>query len=987
MFFEELADIIEKYKSNNDIFHDLMPHKVREILLVSTLYDAFILETEGQLSEQVYGEYYQLNLQSAPRITAAYSIQGAMKKLQRKRFDLVILMVGLNFEAPLQLSTQIKDSFPKLPVVMLFNNNSNLQLFTEKELNAAHIDRSFVWNGDSSVFLAMIKCVEDRKNCTRDTNLGLVRVILLVEDSVRYYSRYLPLLYSEILKLTQALIVEEGVDEMDKMLRMRARPKILLARNYEEAKQLYLKYEEYLLAVISDFSFPKNGEVDDEAGPKLAQFIHNRNAHIPIKLQSAESSNATVAQNLGVSFLDKNSETLISELRTFMRQDLGFGPFYFRETDESIVDTANSLTTLQEKLQHIPDEILARHAKRDDFSTWLMARGEIQFAKILKSIDFNNFSSIEKLRHFITHILDNAKQDRVIGRVINFDENRFNTTLYISRFSMGSLGGKGRGLSFINYLLERAKFTQHIKDIEILLPTTAVIGTEEFDLFMEDNSLIEFIQNEKDFKTIKKHFLSISLSEKLLIKLKKFISKAEKPLAVRSSGLFEDMLMQPFAGIYDTFLLPNNHPDSEVRLKQLSDAIKLIYASIFSPKSHAYFNAVNYKIEEEKMAIILQEVVGTQKENLFYPHISGVAASRNYYPIANLKPEDGVSVIALGLGTYVVDGEKAFRFSPLHPKVDIVSPQQQIGASQNYFYALDLENMTPNLIEGEEFCYKKIPIATAEKQGMMHHLASVYDLQDERMRTSLRYKGPRILNFANILKYNYFPLSEALNFILETGSRAMGNEVEIEFAVDMTHSDKKKTKLYILQLKPLIQSEGSVTISEEELSDKNVVLYSTKSIGNGIRESLSDIIFVNPDSFDKSKTEDIAKEVAELNEHLKTHNRHYVLIGPGRWGTRDPWLGIPVSFDHISHANIIVEAAIGDFKIDSSLGSHFFHNITSMNIGYMTVPGGSDASFVDWKWLENQTITKKLRYTTHIHLSQPLYAKLDGENSVGYIKK
>ncbi|MCK5807754.1 pyruvate, phosphate dikinase [bacterium] len=984
MYFEELTDIIDKYRSNTDIFHDLMPHKMREILLVSTLYDAFILEREGQLSEQIYGEYYQLNLQSAPRIISTYSVQGALKKLKQKRFDLVILMVGLDFDTPLLLSSKIKDIFPKLPVVMLFNNNSNLQLFNEKELLTTHIDRSFVWNGDSSVFLAMIKCVEDRKNSTKDTKLGQVRVILLVEDNIKYYSRYLPLLYSEILKLTQALIAEEELEEMNKMLRMRARPKVLLASNYEEAKKLYLKYEDYLLAVISDFSFPKKGVEDKNAGPKLVKYIRHRNKHIPIKLQSAESTNALVAEKMGISFLDKNSETLIAELRTFIRSDLGFGPFYFRCADNSIVDTADTLVALKQKLLDIPDEILERHAKKDDFSTWLMARGEIQFAKMLKKITFDHFSSTKKMRQFIIRVLNNAKQDRIIGRVVNFNEEMFNSDRYITRFSNGSLGGKGRGLSFINHLLERAKFTQHIRNIEILLPTTAIIGTNEFDSFIDRHNLSIFIQKERDLQTIKAHFLSLSLSEALLTKLKKFIGKAKKPIAVRSSGLFEDMLMQPFAGIYDTFLLPNNHPDADVRLKQLSDAIKLIYASIFSPKAHAYFHAVHYKIEEEKMAVILQEVVGVQNENLFYPHISGVAASRNHYPIENLKPEDGVAVVALGLGTYVVDGEKAFRFSPKYPKIDIVSPEQQIGASQNHFYALDLENSTPDLIAGEEVCYKKENLPTAEKAGMLLHLASVYDYQDQRMKTSLSYKGARILNFANILKYNQFPLAEALEFILDTGSRAMGSEVEIEFAVDMS---QKRARLYLLQLKPLIHSEGNITIIPDEVEKDELLLCSKKSMGNGIRDHITDIIFINPNSFDKSKTAKMALEVGELNKSLVEEDKRYILIGPGRWGTRDPWLGIPVSFDQISHANIIVEAAIGDFKIDSSLGSHFFHNITSMNIGYMTVPGNSDASFVDWEWLSQQKVVKKLQYTTHIQLDKPVFAKLDGKNSIGYIKK
>lgn len=987
MYFKELTDVFDKYRSDKDIFHDLMQLKAREILLVATLFDSFILERDGQLSEQLYGEYYQLNLSNAPRITSATSPENAIEKLNQRPFDMVILMAGIDVKTPVALGKQIRKMKPDIPIILLANNNSILPYFDPASKKLAHINRIFVWNGYSKIFLAITKYVEDFLNVDRDTSLGMVRVILLIEDSVRYYSRYLPLLYSEIMKQTQRLIADENLDEMNKVLRMRARPKVLLASSYEEAEELFNKHRKYLLTVISDVRFQKDGVSDPEAGLKFTKFVKEKMPDLPLLIQSSEIENMEKAVALGASYIDKNSDSLALDIRNFLLEKLGFGEFIFKYPSGDIIAATNNMEDFEKMLKTIPQESLLYHANRNDFSAWLMARGEVLFARILRSAQMCDFEEAEQMREFIIDIFENVKHLKTRGRVINFDESVFGKSSYITRFANGSLGGKGRGITFINNLIEHIAFSKHIPEINIRIPTTTVIGIDEFDFVIDNNNLRGIIYNrESDYDQIKTLFLGSRLSDGLQDKLKRFIALVDCPLAVRSSGLFEDMLMQPFAGIYSTYLLPNNHPDLETRLKQLSDAIKLVFASIFSPKARAYFDAVNYKIEEEKMAVIIQEVVGNRYGDVYYPHISGTAQSYNYYPVAYLKPEDGLAVAALGLGSYVVDGEQAFRFSPMYPRLDIISGENLVKNSQKYFYALDMSKNDVNLFDGEDACYVKLDISEAEKQGALNHLASVYDFQNNTLKTGLSQKGPRVINFADILKYDHFPLAKTIEAMLEIGEKSMSNPVEIEYAVDMNKKKNGKITFYLLQMKPLIQNADEININTDEIVREDLMLLTSKGMGNG-KDTICDVIFIDPAKFDKSETERMVEEISRLNESMKKLNKKYILIGPGRWGTRDRWLGIPVGFNQISQARVIVEVGLEDFQIDSSLGSHFFHNITSMNIGYFTVPFRSNTDFIDWGWLKSLPAVETTNYFVHVRLPQPLTIIMDGKKGISLIKK
>ncbi len=986
MNFKEITELFDTYRSDKGVFHDLMQFRVREVLLVATLYDSFILERDGQLSEQIFGEYYQLNLSTAPRITSAYTAESALEKLTERSFDLIILMVGLDVKGPVQLSAQIAQKAPHTPLVLLFNNSANLHLLPGAD-SLTHIDRVFVWNGYSKIFLAITKYIEDKRNADIDTRLGLVRVILLIEDSIRYYSRYLPFLYAEIMHQTRRLIADETQEEFNKILRMRGRPKVLLACSYEEAEQLFERYRLNMLAVVTDVRYCRNGSIDAEAGFNFTRWARSRLPDLPVLIQSSEPENRTKAYEMGADFIDKESESLSFDIQHFFNDYLGFGSFIFRDPSGRELAAASNMDEFEKLLRLMPAESVMYHGSRNHFSAWLMARGEVLFARIVKTVKGEDFESPEHVRRFLIDIFDTVRESKTRGRIIQFDERTLGHASCIMRFADGSIGGKGRGLSFINNLLESVDFKKELPEIAVSMPVTAMIGIDEFDRFIDNPLFRETIYRNDSYEQVRQAFLRTPLSAEVSSKLRRFAELNTRPLAVRSSGLFEDMLLQPFAGIYSTYLIPNSDPDPLVRFRELEKAVKLVYASIFSEKSRAYFEAVHFKIEEERMAVVIQEVVGTTYGNYHYPHISGTAQSYNYYPVAYLKPEDGISVIAAGLGSYVVDGGEAFRFSPRYPRLDIVSPENQMKSSQTWLYALDLSRPVVNLLEGEESCFTRLDIATAEQHGTLTHLASTWDSENNRIEPGISRKGPRILNFANILKYNQIPLAKTIDTLLEIGQKSMGVPVEIEFAVDMTPTRQHAATFHILQLRPLIQSAETVTIRPEAVDRSSLLLYTTKGMGNGIEDNVRDIIFVHPDLFDNGKTETIAAEVEELNRQLRHLKRRYILIGPGRWGTRDRWLGVPVAFNHISEARVIVEVGLENYRIDASLGSHFFHNITSMNIGYFTVPYGSKDDFIDWNWLLSHTPQHQTAHCVHVSCQTPLLIEMDGRQSLSLIRK
>ncbi len=980
-----LYHFLQKQNAERDIYHDLMPFKVKEILLIATLYDAFSIEREGRFVDEIFGEFHQLNLITLPRITGVSTEEEVREQLSKKHFDLVIIIANVDKTKPKIFSKIIKQINPLLPIYFLLNNNKDIRYYGENLENHL-IDKTFVWNGDSSIFLAMIKHLEDNMNVENDTATGIIKVILLVEDNEKYYSRYLPILYRVIIEQTHRLITDIKSDELYKVLRLRARPRIILASNYEEAVKIAQKYEPHLLALITDVEFLRNGIMDKGAGFELTKLLRSKNKNLPVIIQSSNKKNKQQAENLKATFIDKNSQNLLQEIKFFLRNYLGFGKFIFRTNTENEIGVATNLDEFLKLIETVPVESLRYHGNRNHFSLWLMAQGEIKIAKIIQPIMVSDFSSDIAFRDYLLYTLNNYRNESKKGRLVKFCEANSIDEHNVVSLASGNLGGKGRGLVFINTLLYNIDFRKLVKGIKIRMPITAIIGTDEFDLFLEKNKFSELIYIKENINIdIPKLFLTGKLSDVLKKRLRFFIKNITKPIAVRSSSLFEDSLLHPFAGVFETFLLPNNAENIDVRLKQLCDAIKLVYASIFSKVSRDYIEAVNYKIDEEKMAVVLQEVVGNKHDGYFYPHISGVAQSYNFYPVSYMKPEEGFAVAALGLGQYVVDGKKTFRFSPVYPKLNMVSTDEMIKNSQKEFYAVDLKKKKINLLEGETAGLAILPINIAEAHGTLKHLASVYNPQNDTLESDLSKGGPKIINFANILKYNYIPLAKAITVMLNVIKEAMGSPVEIEFAVDLNKDKSGEASFYLLQIKPLLNNPDDYIIDEATLKKDNLLLFAEKSLGNGKIETIKDIIFVDINKFDKTNTEEIATEITQLNEQLKTEDREYLLIGPGRWGTSDKFIGIPVKWSQISKAKVIVETSLKDFPLDASLGSHFFHNVISMNVGYFSVQHEKSKSFIDWNKLYGQQPFQKTKHCFHLRFENPITVQMDGKKRIAVI--
>lgn len=975
-----LANIYKKRKTDRDIFQELMPTKVKEVLLVATLYDSYSIVREGQFSDKIFGEYLQLNLYAAPRFTSVHTQEDALVTLEHRDFDLIIVMVGVDKDTPIATARAIRKMRPRVPLLLLVNNNADLRYFQTEKNKLKFIDRIFVWNGNSNVFMAMIKYIEDIKNVARDTQNGNVRVILLVEDSIQYYSRYLPVLYSTVMTQTQVLVKEDAKDELHKILRMRARPKVILVDTYEDAVRFINSYKRYMLCVISDVKFEKDGVDDEDAGIELLKFTKsNRKFPIPLLLQSHDIGNAQRARAIGADFINKNSESLSMDILNFLYRRLGFGNFVFKGMDGLPITEAKNIKEFQEKLKDIPDGALQYHGSRNSFSTWLMARGEINMAERLRPLQMTDFGSPELLRQFCLDVFKTVRFERLRGTIVNFDAEFVNSSRFIVRLAKGSLGGKGRGIAFICNFIENIDFKKLIPDMNIRIPATAIIGALEFDKFVEMNNLYDDIYSLNNYEAIRKHFLDSEFDEPMREKLMEYLENMDRPLAVRSSGLFEDSLLQPFSGVYATYLLPNNHEDMEVRYKQLETAIKLVYSSIFTESAQAYFEAISYKIEEEKMAVVIQEVVGHQYNDKYYPTISGVAQSYNYYPISYMEPDDGFSVAAVGLGTYVVGGENSCRFCPKYPHLNASALKDQLRDTQKHFYAIDLQNSEFDLVNGgEDAAVKKFRIKEAEKDGTLEHSASTYSMENDDLIPGIHGAGPKVIDFANILKYNHLPLADSLQMLLQLFKEAMGSPVEIEYAIDIEAAENGLPTLYLLQIKPLIRMEERVEVNIESVAEEKVFMYAERGMGNGQIEDIRDVVYVDPKHFDKLRTKEMAKQISEINHKLDEEKVEYILIGPGRWGSRDQFTGIPVLWSNISKARIIVEMGLPDFPLDGSLGSHFFHNVTSMNVGYFSVPHNARHSRLKMEALEQQEVIYQTEFIKHVRFSKPLSVAMDG---------
>ena len=980
-----LQKFLERHNAERDVFHDLQPFKVKEVLLVANLYDAYSIEGEGRFADHMLGEYHQMSLTSLPRLTGVSSEEEAFKKLKARHYDMVIIMIGLHKEGSMMLCSKIKDKYPYLPAFLLLNNPEDVPYVRKQKAAGVPIDNYFVWTGESKVFFAMVNLLEDRVNVDNDTKKGLIGVILLVEDSAEYYSSYLPILYTLVMEQTRNLIEDVSTDELYKVLKLKARPKILLALNWENAITIFNKYENNLLCVISDLRFPRNGEYHDTAGYELIKHIKGILPNIPTVIQSSDPENARYAYTLKSNFINKNSESLMQDLKSFISYYIGFGHFVYRDDKGRQIAVAKSMKEFESYLETIPDDSLEYHALRNHFSQWLMARGEVKIARQINPIRVSEFNSVKDLREYLLDIVRKRRREMNKGRVVNFEESALADETNVVSLSSGSLGGKGRGLAFINTLIYSFELGRLLPGINVKTPVTAIIGTDEFDMFMERNHLWEKIKEEKDYSVLQKLFINGNLSYTLEKELRIFLKHITKPLAVRSSSLFEDSLSQPFSGIFGTYLLPNNSPEFEIRLRQLTGAVKLVFSSIYSKSSRTYFEAINYKIELEKMAVIIQEVAGNRFENTYYPHISGTAQSYNFYPVSHMTPEDGVAVVAVGLGHYVAEGERAFRFSPAYPNLDIISHEDLYKNSQVHFYAVDMAKQDVNLLEGEKAGLVSLDISKAELHGTLHHSASVLNIDNDTILPGLDSPGPRVINFADILKYDYIPLASTLRTILEVVEEATGNPSEIEFAVDSTKDKEGNASFYLLQIKPLIGSGAGYTIEPESINHSDLILETKKSMGNGVISDISDIVYIEPEDFNNLQTIEMAEEVDMINENLMKENRYYILIGPGRWGSKDKFLGIPVVWPQISNAKVIVEVSLPDFHLDASLGSHFFHNVTSMNVGYFSINPVLHEGEIYWEKLKKQKVIEQGKFFRHIRFEKPLSIRMDGRKGMAVI--
>jgi len=994
----------DEYDFALQIFHNLMPFKVREILLVSSLYDAFIVEEEGLISEMVIEEYRHLLLSSPPRVTHVTSGKEALSKVKTHNYDLVITMsknIGTN---PFEFGKDIKKECPNLPVVLLATDAADLH-FCQDNVNKEGIDKAFFWYGDTSLFMAIVKYVEDNINVKYDTEYGNVQVIIITEDSIRDYSMLLPVIYSELVQQTQRSISED-LNEMQRLLRRRARPKILLTNNFEEGIELYNKYKKSILGVISDVKFFREGKINPKAGHDFIRLIKNDNYFIPTMLQSTDEKNRKRAEEIGAFFINKNSPTLMQDFKHFLIKHFGFGDFTFLlpkkqhkkgESDkthhESFLEIAyaSTLKEFEQSLQEIPLESIRFHANRNDFSKWLMARCEFKLATKLRPQKVTDFKTLDEMRKYLIKVFNESRRERQLGVMTDFNQQRFEFDSSYTKIGGESLGGKGRGIAFIRTLLSRYNIQEKHKDVIITVPSTVAIGTNEFDKFMKKNKMYIRLRKKENASDseIAQLFLNSEIQDDLKKKLIKILNHFKKPLAVRSSSLLEDSQNYPFAGMYSTYMLPNNHEKIQERLNQLCQAIKLVYSSIFYKEAKSYIESTSAKTEEEKMAVIIQELVGKHHSGKFYPTFSGVAQSYNYYPISHQKREEGIVSLAVGLGYSVVGGEKVLRFSPYHTEInpEFSSPMDILQNTQTEVYVLDISKKYFTLSEKEFDTIKKVNITEIAQDDALTHIASTYDKDDEMIRDTFVKEGPHLITFAGVLKYDVFPLADILKDILDAGTKSMGTPVEIEFAVNLNTDSKKKPLFSIVQIRPLVISQEQAVVSwnDNKIEKKDILIYSNNSLGNGIIKEIKDIVYIIPEKFDSSRTFEVAKEVGEINKSLK--EKPYLLIGPGRWGTQDRWLGIPVQWNEISNVKVMIETAFEDFNIKPTQGTHFFQNIISRGIGYINVSLHRDKSYIDWNWINKQKSKNEFNFVNHINLSKPITVKLDGKNGRALVLK
>lgn len=963
-------------------FAELMNKRIYNVLLIATKYDAFMLEDDGRVDEQIFNEYNSLGLRYPPRFTQVTTEEEALVQLADRHFELVIVMPNMDNQDTFASAKDIKQRYPDITIAVLtpFSKEVSRRMANE---DLTTVDYVFSWLGNAELLLAIIKLIEDKWNAEHDTCEASVQNILLVEDSVRFYSAALPLLYHFVLE--QSLeFSKEALNDQLKTMRMRGRPKILLARSYEEAVELLNKFDDNILGVISDMSFMRKGEKDPIAGARLGEFIKNRDRHIPLILESSEDSNVIYAQQLKASFISKNSKSYPQDLRAKIIKHFGFGDFIILNPDtRQPIYRIQSLHDLQSYIWKIPEKSLRYHLSHNHFSRFFFSRAMFPPAVILKHIDVEDYTHMDEARQLIFNLIVEYRHMKNEGVVAIFQKDRFDEYASFARIGRGSLGGKGRGLAFMSAMVRR--YPRLSTDtFAVNIPKTVVLCTDIFDSFMEENNLYPLALSNASDEKILAGFEKGNLPNRVLEDLLSLLDVVHGPVAVRSSSLLEDSHYQPFAGIYSTYMIPHTQNRKEM-MRLLRGAIKAVYASVFYRSSKNYLTATQNLIDQEKMAIVIQEVVGTGHGNLFYPTMSGVARSLNFYPLGHEKPEEGIANVAFGLGKYVVDGGQTLRFSPHHTNhiLQLSTPELALRETQTSFFALDLENLVPQFSTNESFNLLKLNITEARGDTCLSLVASTFDFNDKRIIPGVEKNGRLLITFDRLLHYSSFPIAKTIERLLSIGQKEMGRHVEIEFAVDT--SEKTFGNFYLLQIRPIVDNREDIGEDIVLTKDSQTLLSSNSILGNGIITDIYDVVYISSVNFNASNNMQTAQQIAQINEQLVASGSEYVLIGPGRWGSSDPWLGVPVKYPQISAARVIVECGLPNYRIDPSQGTHFFQNLTSLGIGYFTIsPAIGDGTY-DEAWLNTQLNQSETPTVRHVHLEQPLTIKMDGRHGKGII--
>jgi len=972
-------------------FQNLMQRRIFNVLLVASPYDAFMMEEDGRVEEQLYFEYVSLNLSSPPRVFRANDIDGAMSLLEQKHFNLAIMMPGNDISDTLDGARKLKGARPELPIVILtpFSKAVSKRLANE---DLTGIDYVFSWLGNVDLLLGIIKLLEDKKNAEYDINEVGVQVIMLVEDSVRFYSSVLPTLYKFLLKQSLEFSTE-ALNEHEQMLRMRGRPKVVLARDYEEAEALYNKYGRNMLGVITDVSFMRNGEKDPAAGLRLTRFLRDNDPSLPVIVESSEVSNAAPVRELGATFIDKNSKKLPVDLGDAIMRDFGFGDFVIRDPATGAeITRIRSLKDMQNHIFDIPAESLFFHARSNDISRWLYSRALFPIADVIRRHHCTTIDDIPAARQLFFDLIVKYRKMKNRGVVAVFRKDRFDHYSNFARIGDGSLGGKGRGLAFIDSIIKKNPVCDSFGGITISIPRTVVLCTDIFDEFMRDNHLYPVALSDASDDDILAAFLEAKLPARLHEDFMALFDVVDTPLAIRSSSLLEDSHYQPFAGIYSTYMIPHAK-DKQVMLKMLCDSIKGVYASVFFNDSKAYMTATSNVIDQEKMAVIIQEVVGCDNGGFYYPSFSGVGRSLNYYPIGDEKSEDGVAEVAVGLGKYIVDGGVALRFSPRHPRHVLQTSETALALrdTQTTLYAIDINNFNSAVTPDDSFNLTKLNVQDAAATGSLRHMTSLFDFRDNVLRDyDDGSRGRRVVTFNNILKHDVYPLAKAIDFMLTTGQKEMCRPVEIEFAgiVGDCRNEENKGHVYWLQIRPIVDRKELIDDSLMDADDSDVLLRSDTALGHGNVDGVKSVVYIRPSTFNPLNNSAVAREIEKINSNFTARGESYLLIGPGRWGSSDPALGIPVKWPDISSAKLIVESAFGNYRIEPSQGTHFFHNLTSMGVGYLTVGSGAGRSTIcDYDWLDAQPAVYESEAVRIVTFSVPLEIGLNGVKGVGVVLK